>query len=110
MSLPTYGLQGGRAQSCAKHAPEGTVDVVHNRKRCEHPGGCMTLSSFGMPGGRARFCVVHMPEGAVYLVGKQCEHEGCPTIPSYGYPGDRTRRFCAKHKPEWCVNVVRGAQ
>ncbi|CAN0294170.1 unnamed protein product [Ascophyllum nodosum] len=102
-SNPSFGFEGGKRISCARHRTKEMVNL--NSVRCQGVE-CNRIPNFGLPGHSPSSCASHRSEGMVNVVSKRCEGASCERIPSYNFdqPGAKAV-FCAQHKANGMVNV-----
>ncbi len=98
--LPKKGSKDTRW--CAKHAPNGCVNV--RDKLCIYPD-CTVQPSYGKPGSKAEYCNTHKLPGYVN-VKNATRCQGCDKHAFFGITGTKKALFCASCKPTDYVNVV----
>ena len=88
---------------CARHAPDGMVNVRSRKCRTE---GCGKKPSYGVSGAKtAEYCAQHAPDGMIDVKNRKCGTEGCGKTPSFGVAGTKTAEYCAQHAPGGMVDV-----
>ena len=70
-------------------------------KTCKEPG-CKTLPNYNYEGEKKGYGIKKK-----VLSSKTCKEPGCRTRPHYNYEGEKKGLYCATHKKEGMVDVIR---
>ena len=96
ISIPSFGLPGGKAEFCKECKPDDAIDVIN--KKCT----CGKNSIFGRPGEKPLWCADCKSDDAIDVKNKKCKCR--KSQPSFGLPGQKAQ-FCKECKPKDAIHV-----